>query len=672
MTTSVPQLAALLAGAVALVGPAHAEWSALQRIKADAARCTDGAEICGGVAQVDVDLHGVRAWTPWREHGGLHVEADQVVLGLTLDGIEVDAHGVAAARSVVPAAPPAPANDVDRGPEPVTSPTEPTPPRRPVLHTHGVPVTVRVHGPTQWSQAGVTLGLSNASLHLDGHGSATARFEVTARGRGLSMVSPEPWTATAIEGDPRRWIAEGPVRIAEGPPTNARVRLGRTHTEAILRDDGGGQLVLERADDGTLAVQAEGFALSSLGNAGARTLATAGIDPSRAIVHGSAQLRPAAADGAHELTIDTLSIHGLVIDQPKLARTPVSLDGLSTRGTVRWRGEVRDASLWVAHRDAEATITAHLDPDRAELHAELAPLSCQALLDAMPNAMVDMIDGTRVQGQTGGSLDLAIDRAQLRHARAQTHRPHDAPPPGSLDLSFPFLEQCAVVRDDPRIDLAALPGPYRHRFVDHDGHAHARLMARGGPSFAAVAEVPLLARAFVALEDRRFWKHDGFDREQMANALWHNVVEGRVRRGASTISQQAARNLWLGIDRSWGRKLQEALLTARLEATTSKVRIMELYLNVIELGPGVHGVADAAQLYFGKPASSLNALQAVHIAAMAPAPNRLAKRFEDGHVDADWLDKLRDHVRRMHRAGFITRAQRDRALSNELGLLDRR
>ena len=181
-------------------------------------------------------------------------------------------------------------------------------------------------------------------------------------------------------------------------------------------------------------------------------------------------------------------------------------------------------------------------------------------------------------------------------------------------------KRCTVVADDPRLDLAALSGPYRHRFADDDGRVHERVMAVGAPGYVSLHEVPLVARAFVTLEDRRFWEHDGFDREQIEGAFWHNLVQGRVSRGASTISQQAARNLWLGVDRSWGRKLQEALLTARLEASTDKPRIIELYLNVIELGAGTHGVDEAARLYFGKPATKLSVLQAVHLAAMAPAP----------------------------------------------------
>jgi membrane peptidoglycan carboxypeptidase len=241
-----------------------------------------------------------------------------------------------------------------------------------------------------------------------------------------------------------------------------------------------------------------------------------------------------------------------------------------------------------------------------------------------------------------------------------------------LDFAFPFLERCTVVADDPRLDLAALSGPYRHRFVDDDGRTQERVMAPGAPGYVSLHEVPWVARAFSVLEDRRFWDHDGFDREQIEGAFWHNLVQGRVSRGASTISQQAARNLWLGVDRSWGRKLQEALLTARLEASTDKARIMELYLNVIELGPGTHGVDEAAWLYFGKPAAKLSVLQAIHLAALAPAPRRFAERFVDGQVDADWMDMLREHVRRLRRAGHIGDAALYEALHDELGLLDRR
>ncbi|MCA9651759.1 MAG: transglycosylase domain-containing protein [Myxococcales bacterium] len=672
MRREIATVAGVLAAAVSLVGPAQAEWSALQQLRAGMARCSDGSATCGGVARADVDLEGLRLWHPWAQRSGLHVEADRLAIGLGLDGITIDAHELRLSRP----SPPVTRPDAPATSQAAAEPTAPLAPRRSPLDTHGIPVHLRVHGPTALTLAGITLDLDAPELHLDGHGQASARFGVSASGHGIRARGLDRWEAETIDGDPRRWQATGPLSLAEGPPSIAAVVISPDGIEARLHDGTGGHLQLRAPvpEAGTrpawLSLRAEAFSLRALGHTGARSLSAWGIDPTAAEL--DAELTLTAEGATRSLAVDHLTLRGLVVDSPKLARDPVHLEDLRLRGEAEARGDDElVADLWIAHREAELGLSVQLGPDAWDVHTALAPLPCQALVHALPDAMTEMLSGTELRGEIEARADLHVDRLALAQARALPHRPTDAPPPGELSLWFPFLERCTVVRDDPRLDLAALTGPYRHRFVDADGNHRTRLLAREAPGYVSIAEVPRLARAFVTLEDRRFWNHDGFDREQIVNAFWHNLVQGRVSRGASTISQQAARNLWLGVDRSWGRKLQEALLTARLEASTPKPRIMELYLNVIELGPGTHGVQDAAMLYFGKPASELSVLQSIHLAALAPAPNRYAKSFEDGRVTPQWREMLDEHVRRMYRAGLINRAEMIAALGEDLGLLDR-
>jgi len=131
-----------------------------------------------------------------------------------------------------------------------------------------------------------------------------------------------------------------------------------------------------------------------------------------------------------------------------------------------------------------------------------------------------------------------------------------------------------------------------------------------------------LKRAVVAAEDARFLDHEGFDWEMIQKALARNEQRGRVVAGASTISQQLAKNLFLSTERSWLRKGQEALITWMLEDQLSKRRILELYLNVAEWGDGVFGAEAAARYHFGIPASALNAEQAAWLAVTLPTPHR--------------------------------------------------
>lgn len=133
-----------------------------------------------------------------------------------------------------------------------------------------------------------------------------------------------------------------------------------------------------------------------------------------------------------------------------------------------------------------------------------------------------------------------------------------------------------------------------------------------------------LKRAVVAAEDAKFVDHEGFDWQAISKAIEKNEKEGRVVSGASTISQQLAKNLFFSSERSWLRKGQEAVITWMLEATLSKRRILELYLNFAEWGEGVFGAEAAARYHFRIDAAALNASQAAFLAAILPSPRRYA------------------------------------------------
>jgi monofunctional biosynthetic peptidoglycan transglycosylase len=130
---------------------------------------------------------------------------------------------------------------------------------------------------------------------------------------------------------------------------------------------------------------------------------------------------------------------------------------------------------------------------------------------------------------------------------------------------------------------------------------------------------PALVRAVIAAEDARFCEHKGFDFEAIEKAMAANA-SGKKLRGGSTISQQTAKNVFLWPGRDWVRKGLEAWFTVLIEVGWGKERIMEVYLNSIEWGPGVYGAEAAAQRNFKVPASKLNAAQAARLAAIVPKP----------------------------------------------------
>jgi monofunctional biosynthetic peptidoglycan transglycosylase len=150
-------------------------------------------------------------------------------------------------------------------------------------------------------------------------------------------------------------------------------------------------------------------------------------------------------------------------------------------------------------------------------------------------------------------------------------------------------------------------------------HPRARLQHKWVP-YERIS--PQLKRAVVAAEDARFLEHEGFDWGAIQEAMAKNERRGRVVMGASTISQQLAKNLFLSGSRTWLRKVEEAAITWMLEHMMSKRRILELYLNVAEWGEGVFGAEAAAWHHFGVPAAALTVEQAAWLAAILPSPRR--------------------------------------------------
>jgi monofunctional biosynthetic peptidoglycan transglycosylase len=157
---------------------------------------------------------------------------------------------------------------------------------------------------------------------------------------------------------------------------------------------------------------------------------------------------------------------------------------------------------------------------------------------------------------------------------------------------------------------------------------------------------PAAKLAVVASEDQKFPDHHGFDFEAIDKALLHNRQRHRSLHGASTISQQTARNLFLWSGRSYFRKGLEAGFTVLLEALWPKRRILEVYLNIAQFGPDVYGVEEAARRYFGKPAARLTPHEAALLAAVLPNPERLHANRPSAFVE-ERADEIERQMRQL-------------------------
>src|SRR5829696_6011238 len=178
---------------------------------------------------------------------------------------------------------------------------------------------------------------------------------------------------------------------------------------------------------------------------------------------------------------------------------------------------------------------------------------------------------------------------------------------------LPPVDQLAVPKRPPNIAILA-----------SDGTLLANRGETGGRA-VALKELPAyLPKAFVAIEDRRFFEHFGIDPVGIGRAMMRNVTARGVSQGGSTLTQQLAKNLFLTQERTASRKVQEAILALWLERKFSKNEILELYLNRVYFGAGAYGVEAAAQRYFAKPAKDVTVSEAAVLAGLVQAPSRLA------------------------------------------------
>ena len=178
---------------------------------------------------------------------------------------------------------------------------------------------------------------------------------------------------------------------------------------------------------------------------------------------------------------------------------------------------------------------------------------------------------------------------------------------------------------------------------------------------------PLLVNAYLAAEDRTFFSHGGVDYPGVVRALFTNLTRSGRPVGASTITQQVAKNLLIGNDVTYSRKVKEALLAYRIEAALSKKQILELYLNQIALGRNAFGVQSAALAYFGKDAKDLSLPEMAYLAILPKGPsNYRPERFYDkAMARRNWV------LGEMLKNDFIDKAQHDAAVAKPLGTIPR-
>ena len=201
---------------------------------------------------------------------------------------------------------------------------------------------------------------------------------------------------------------------------------------------------------------------------------------------------------------------------------------------------------------------------------------------------------------------------------------------------------------------------------DWQGEYHPFVVGPKNPHWTPSSRIPPEMKwAVILAEDSNFYRHEGFDVKAIKNAIKYDLEKKSLKRGASTITQQTAKNLFLSREKTVTRKVKEIYLAWRMEQELTKGRIIELYLNVVELGPMVYGIGHGSRYYFGKPAAALTPRECAFLAAMLPGPRLAYNPYKNlGKVlkRSDMILKL------LRQRGVLGEGEYQAALASELNI----
>jgi hypothetical protein len=353
-----------------------------------------------------------------------------------------------------------------------------------------------------------------------------------------------------------------------------------------------------------------------------------------------------SAEGAERIRYDgMLRIGNAAFAHPRIA--PAVVGGI--HATLVGQGTlVRSARTLVVDEMRLQVGTAHVElrgrvewpPDRylIDLNATLPRAPCDAVLGMVPRSVLDEVAGFAWSGTMAGDASVFVDSRDLSATR----------------VGVRLQDQCEFVTVPYVADLRRFERSFLHRVLEPDGTSFEMETGPGTERWTPIALVsPFLVHAVLAHEDAGFFSHHGFVPSQFRVALARNLEAGRYVQGASTVTMQLVKNVFLHREKTLARKLQEAVLTWWIERNWSKDRILELYLNVIEYGFGVYGIRQASEHYFGREPAQLSLAESVFLANVLPNPKVYQAQYAEGRPNARTIARMGGLMRRMRERGRI-------------------
>ncbi|UJR86329.1 transglycosylase domain-containing protein [Sandaracinus amylolyticus] len=392
-------------------------------------------------------------------------------------------------------------------------------------------------------------------------------------------------------------------------------------------------------------LRVEPLSLRAVGSIELRDVAVAVVEPllpDALPLHRSEDARLEGAltiEGAGDALHATgrLAVRDLALLSERIAPAPIAGIALELEGESTFLPEQRRLEIarlrvrsGAAHVDVSGAVEWALEHYLFDLRAEMPATRCNDAIAAIPRDLLQEMAAFSLTGSIGGRIEARVDSRDL----------------DATQLTIRVADGCRFEMVPPLADLSRFDAPFVHRVEEPDGAIFETTTGPGTPEWTAIADIsPFMLHAVLGHEDGGFFRHSGFSPSSIREALVRNLRAGRYVMGGSTISMQLVKNVFLRREKTLARKVQEVLLVWWIESAWPKERILELYLNVIEYGPGVYGIRNAAQHYFGVQPSELSPAQAAYLATILPNPKAYHSHWEQGALPGSWASRLTRFIR---------------------------
>lgn len=367
-------------------------------------------------------------------------------------------------------------------------------------------------------------------------------------------------------------------------------------------------------------------------------------------------VRPGDGDGRW-VAVGELGVRGLTIDSPQVAREPVFGIAFDVSGTFALDLPERQATLEQGRARlgevemALSVVAAVRDPPAFRVALAGSRTRCQDLLEALPLPLRGDLPGLEFSGSADFHVAFDVDFADLSDT--------------VFDLQA--TSRCRVTAADGSIQMDRLRGTFRHEIVLPDGRIETVLGGPGSEDWVPLDEISrYMVSAVITTEDARFFRHSGVSIQDLRTAIVRDLRAGRFVYGGSTIDMQVVKNVFLDREKTVARKLQELVLTWWMNQALTKNQILELYLNVIEYGPGIYGIGPAARHFFGRSPADLSPLEALYLAKLLPDPVARYRMYERDAVPTSWRARLDRILGLMRTRGELTEEEYQAAIHDRL------